>query len=185
MLIINYTRTRRDAWPYSVIASRANIRKYKSNILILFSYTFRLSMRPDTLSFSCSSPYAFLFYTVRATCPVTLRSVSSNKKVDRFTDSEKVRCGVRWSIQSSVGVWINGVGLTFTADRQTDRQTKRKFSKTCNLTDRPSLLYDYDLCIYLSFKAQWSLYVPLSGHYMYRTVVTICTAQWSLYVPTV
>ena len=30
--------------------------------------------------------------------------------------------------------------------------------------------------------AQWSLYVPHSGHYMYRTVVTICTAQWSLYV---
>ena len=36
----------------------------------------------------------------------------------------------------------------------------------------------------------WSLYVPpvvtictASGHYMYRTVVTICTAQWSLYVP--
>ena len=29
----------------------------------------------------------------------------------------------------------------------------------------------------------WSLYVPHSGHYMYRTVVTICTAQWSLYVP--
>ena len=33
--------------------------------------------------------------------------------------------------------------------------------------------------------AQWSLYVPHSGHYMYRTVVTICTAQWSLYVPPV
>jgi hypothetical protein len=33
-----------------------------------------------------------------------------------------------------------------------------------------------------SFKAQRSLYVPHSGHYMYRTVVTICTAQWSLYV---
>ena len=32
-------------------------------------------------------------------------------------------------------------------------------------------------------KAQWSLYVPGSGHYMYRTVVTICTGQWSLYVP--
>ena len=32
------------------------------------------------------------------------------------------------------------------------------------------------------FKARWSLYVPYSGHYMYRTVVTICTAQWSLYV---
>jgi hypothetical protein len=35
------------------------------------------------------------------------------------------------------------------------------------------------------FKTQWSLYVPHSGHYMYRTVVTICTAQWSLYVPPV
>jgi hypothetical protein len=32
-------------------------------------------------------------------------------------------------------------------------------------------------------KFLWSLYVPHSGHYMYRTVVTICTAQWSLYVP--
>ena len=31
--------------------------------------------------------------------------------------------------------------------------------------------------------AQWSLYLPHSGHYMYRTVVTIRTAQWSLYVP--
>ena len=38
--------------------------------------------------------------------------------------------------------------------------------------------------------AQWSLYVPhsghykyLSGHYIHRTVVTTCTAQWSLYVP--
>ena len=29
----------------------------------------------------------------------------------------------------------------------------------------------------------WSLYVPHSGHYMYRTVVTTCTAQWSLHVP--
>jgi hypothetical protein len=33
--------------------------------------------------------------------------------------------------------------------------------------------------------AQWTLYVPQSGHYMYRTVVTICTAQWSLFVPPV
>jgi len=33
--------------------------------------------------------------------------------------------------------------------------------------------------------AQWSLYVPHSGHYMYRTVVTICTSQWSLNVPPV
>jgi len=31
--------------------------------------------------------------------------------------------------------------------------------------------------------AQWSLYVPHSGHFMYRTVVTICTTHWSLYVP--
>ena len=31
--------------------------------------------------------------------------------------------------------------------------------------------------------AQWSLYIPHSGHSMYRTAVTICTAQWSLYVP--
>ena len=39
--------------------------------------------------------------------------------------------------------------------------------------------------------AQWSLYVPPSGHlyvphnshHMYRKVGTICTAQWSLYVP--
>ena len=31
--------------------------------------------------------------------------------------------------------------------------------------------------------AKWSLYVPQSGHYMYRTEVTICTAQRSLYVP--
>ena len=28
-----------------------------------------------------------------------------------------------------------------------------------------------------SSKAQWSLYVPHNGHYMYRTVVTICTAS--------
>ena len=33
--------------------------------------------------------------------------------------------------------------------------------------------------------AQWPLYVPYSGQYMYRTVVTVCTAEWSLYVPPV
>jgi hypothetical protein len=27
------------------------------------------------------------------------------------------------------------------------------------------------------FKTQWSLYVPHSGYYMYRTAVTICTAS--------
>jgi len=31
--------------------------------------------------------------------------------------------------------------------------------------------------------AQWSLCVPHSGQYLYRTVVSICTAQWSLYAP--
>jgi hypothetical protein len=31
--------------------------------------------------------------------------------------------------------------------------------------------------------AQWSLCVPHSGHYVDRTVVTMCTAQWSLHVP--
>ena len=31
--------------------------------------------------------------------------------------------------------------------------------------------------------AHWSLCIPHSGHYMYRTVVTICTAHWSLYIP--
>ena len=30
---------------------------------------------------------------------------------------------------------------------------------------------------------QWSLYVQHSGHCMYRTVVTVCTVQWSMYVP--
>jgi len=43
-----------------------------------------------------SNPHAVLFCAVSTTCPVTLRSVSSNKKVGRFTNSEKVRCGVRW-----------------------------------------------------------------------------------------
>ena len=31
--------------------------------------------------------------------------------------------------------------------------------------------------------AQWSLYIPSSGHYMHRPVVIICTKHWSLYVP--
>ena len=35
----------------------------------------------------------------------------------------------------------------------------------------------------LTFKAYWLLYVPYSGHYTYRTVVTIRNVQWSLYVP--
>jgi hypothetical protein len=39
------------------------------------------------------------------------------------------------------------------------------------------------LWLTLPFKVHWSLYVPQSGHCMYRIVVTLCTAQWSLYVP--
>jgi len=27
------------------------------------------------------------------------------------------------------------------------------------------------------------MYLPHIGHYLYRTVVTICTAQWLIYVP--
>ena len=60
---------------------------------------------------------------------------------------------------------------------------------------------EQDLCYHVTGRAVWSsgterwkiwqcsarvscrLNVPHSGHYMYRTVVTICTAQWSLYVP--
>jgi hypothetical protein len=37
--------------------------------------------------------------------------------------------------------------------------------------------------MFKQFKSQWSLYVPHSGRYMYRTVVAICTVQLSLYVP--
>jgi hypothetical protein len=47
---------------------------------------------------------------------------------------------------------------------------------------RPSGHYMYRTVVTIC-TAQWSVYVPHSGHYMYRTVVTICTAQWSLYVP--
>ena len=36
---------------------------------------------------------------------------------------------------------------------------------------------------FLTLQSPWSLYVPHSGNYKYRTVVTICTAQRSLYVP--
>ena len=36
----------------------------------------------------------------------------------------------------------------------------------------------------LNIACDWvCLTLQPSGHYMYRTVVTICTAQWSLYVP--
>jgi hypothetical protein len=37
--------------------------------------------------------------------------------------------------------------------------------------------------VFQRLTAQWSLYVPHSGHYIYHTVVTIYTTQWSLYVP--
>ena len=51
-------------------------------------------------------------------------------------------------------------------------------------TVKPSGHYMYRTAVTIC-TAQWSLYVPHSGHYMYRTAVTICTAQWSLYVPPV
>jgi hypothetical protein len=52
------------------------------------------------------------------------------------------------------------------------------------IPQRPSGHYMYRTVVTIC-TAQWSLYVPHSGHYMYRPVVTICTAQWSLYVPPV
>ena len=48
-------------------------------------------------------------------------------------------------------------------------------------TLKPSGHYMYRTVVTIC-TAQWSLYVLHSGHYMYCTVVTICTAQWSLYV---
>jgi len=39
------------------------------------------------------------------------------------------------------------------------------------------MLMDEHLQHYQPFEAHWSLYVPHSGHYMYRTVVIICTAS--------
>ena len=50
-------------------------------------------------------------------------------------------------------------------------------------TGRRSELYWYSAEMEKNNTAQESLCIPQSGHYMYRTVVTICTAQWSLYVP--
>ena len=43
-----------------------------------------------------------------------------------------------------------------------------------------AMLVETKVCY--QFTGQWSLYVPHSGNYMYRTVVTVCNAQWSLYV---
>jgi hypothetical protein len=40
----------------------------------------------------------------------------------------------------------------------------------------------HEFCFSLN-RAQWSLYAPHNGHYMHRTVVTICIAQRSLYAP--
>jgi len=57
-----------------------------------------------------------------------------------------------------------------------------------SLTEKHSGHYMYPTVVtictaqWLIYVPQLSVYVPHSGHYMYRTVVTICTAQWSLYV---
>ena len=47
---------------------------------------------------------------------------------------------------------------------------------------KPSGHYMYRTVVTIC-TAQWSLYVPHSDHYMYRTSVTVCTAKRSLYVP--
>ena len=47
---------------------------------------------------------------------------------------------------------------------------------------KPSGHYTYRTVVTIC-TVQWSLYAPHIGHYMYRPVVTICTAHWSLYVP--
>jgi hypothetical protein len=63
--------------------------------------------------------------------------------------------------------------------------TVEMYVGNCNImeTDRlkPSGHYMYRTVVSIR-TAQWSLYVPHSGHYMYRTMATICTAQWLLYV---
>jgi len=49
-------------------------------------------------------------------------------------------------------------------------------------------LFNYNLTFGLSnllFARKVGNLLKPSGHYMYRTVVTICTAQWSRYVPPV
>ena len=46
-------------------------------------------------------------------------------------------------------------------------------------TLRPSGYYLYRTLVTIC-TAQWSLYVPHNGHYMYRTVVTICTTSLTL-----
>ena len=57
--------------------------------------------------------------------------------------------------------------------------TVTSFCVTLGIIIKVTNLHIYSLNI----TAQRSLYVPHSGHYMYRTVVTIRTAQRSLYVP--
>ena len=56
----------------------------------------------------------------------------------------------------------------------------RLTQSACRLVARIRIILKWPFSYF--FKVQWSLYVPHSGHYMYRSVVTICTAQWSLYV---
>jgi hypothetical protein len=47
---------------------------------------------------------------------------------------------------------------------------------------KPSGHYMYRTVVTMC-TARWSLCVPHSDHYMYRTVITVCTSKWSLYVP--
>ena len=53
----------------------------------------------------------------------------------------------------------------------------------CNYCADLRVSYGYSLTDFNTLQLKWSLFLPHSGHYMYRTVVTVCTAQWSLYAP--
>jgi len=79
---------------------------------------------------------------------------------------------------------------TFTANShitKTGLSPDERFNKLTKKAHRSLYVPHSDHYIYRTVvticTTQWSLYVPHSGHYMYRTAVTICTAQRSLYVP--
>jgi len=69
--------------------------------------------------------------------------------------------------------------LGFVPTFVTNHETLKKLSRRVEIRNMPFI----NIKPLLSHKVQWSLYVPHSGHYMYHTVVTICTAQLALYVP--
>ena len=68
-----------------------------------------------------------------------------------------------WNVTPVINIWFDLTWFTFKIQVNWKKSVQSSLVTICT--------------------AQWSLYVPHSSHYMYRTVVTICTAQWSLYVP--